>query len=253
MSFILDALKKSEAERRQGDVPKLQNEPFSAPPRRSVWPLLLVAALLLNAGVLGWWLLIKSEEPPPAAAVTVFPESARQPAADLPRASHLPESSATAASVERVAASPAAAFPPDLPQQAAAPPRTEATVATVVMPESPAAGLLSSEPERPTAPSLEPVAPAPAKIDPSQPAVAYPPLSDLPANARAVLPGLDLQLHFYTPVPERRLVRLNGHNLHEGEGDGDGLRVEEITPDGVRLDCRGVRFFLPAGRRPISS
>jgi general secretion pathway protein B len=75
MSFILDALKKSEAERRQGEVPRLQNEPFSPPPRRRpVWPLLLVLALALNGVVFGWWLLSREEQPVPVAAVGSGPE-----------------------------------------------------------------------------------------------------------------------------------------------------------------------------------
>jgi general secretion pathway protein B len=74
MSFILDALKKSEAERRRGEVPRLQNEPFSPPPRRRpLWPLLLTLALVLNGAALGWWLLSREEPPAPVAAVAGSP------------------------------------------------------------------------------------------------------------------------------------------------------------------------------------
>jgi hypothetical protein len=76
-----------------------------------------------------------------------------------------------------------------------------------------------------------------------------PRLSDLPANLRTSLPRLDLQLHYFTPEAARRLVRLNGVNLREGGESPDGLKVEEITPDGVILVLRGTRFLLPTGGR----
>lgn len=59
MSYILDALRKSEQERQRGTPPGLATT--HVPPRagkggRAVWPWLLAAALLTNAGVLVWWL-----------------------------------------------------------------------------------------------------------------------------------------------------------------------------------------------------
>lgn len=54
MSYILDALKKSENERQQGQAPGLstiQPHHSARPRRRGLWPILLGAALVLNAGV----------------------------------------------------------------------------------------------------------------------------------------------------------------------------------------------------------
>jgi len=57
MSYILDALRKSESERHQGKVPDLgrQLQLIHRPPKRH-WPVqvLLAAGLLLNAGVLAY-------------------------------------------------------------------------------------------------------------------------------------------------------------------------------------------------------
>ena len=55
MSYILDALRKSETERRQGKVPDLgqQLQLIHRPRKRRISPVVLVAlALLVNAGVL---------------------------------------------------------------------------------------------------------------------------------------------------------------------------------------------------------
>jgi general secretion pathway protein B len=59
MSYILDALKKTEQERQRGTTPSLSSQQRKVPPqrpKRSVWLYLLLAVLLLNAGVLCWWL-----------------------------------------------------------------------------------------------------------------------------------------------------------------------------------------------------
>ena len=58
MSYILEALKKVEKKEKQGRVPRLLGSPDGAVPRpgkRTLWPYLLIAALLLNAVVIFWW------------------------------------------------------------------------------------------------------------------------------------------------------------------------------------------------------
>lgn len=228
MSFILDALKKSEAERRQGEVPRLQNEPFTPPPRRRpVWPLLLALALLLNAGVFGWWLLAgpvpKELETKPelaaAAGASALPEARPQvPVAMLPA-----EPDIVTEVMDEPAVRAAAPLAADTPAQSVA-----------------------REPQIPAAPAATAAKPKAAAPRPA--ADAYPPIAELPGNVRASLPRLELQLHFFTPEPERRLVRLNGMNLRQGGSSGDGLNVVEITPQGVKLAYGGHRFFLPTAR-----
>jgi general secretion pathway protein B len=247
MSFILDALKKSEAERRQGEVPRLQNEPFSPPPRRRpLWPLLLALALLLNGGVFAWWLLARNEAPATAA---VTAERSAQSAAGGRSASAEPAGTGALA--------PSSGGP--LPGRAATPAvPAEPEVVTVVLDAAPvksaapAARPLPAKSAENTPPRrAEPAAPAPARprVAAAAPvAEAFPPVSELPGNVRSSLPALDLQLHFFTPESERRLVRLNGLNLREGGSSGDGLNVVEITQDGVKLSYGGNRFFLPTGR-----
>jgi general secretion pathway protein B len=80
MSYILDALKKSEQERQRGAVPNLHT--VQAPvtgvrEHRSRWPLVVALALLLNAGLLVWWLY--PWQPTSSKSVTQ-PGIAQQPA-----------------------------------------------------------------------------------------------------------------------------------------------------------------------------
>ncbi len=61
MSFILDALKKSDQKQRRRPLPDLLTVQDLPPvtveqPRRPLWPWLLAAGLLLNSAVLLWWL-----------------------------------------------------------------------------------------------------------------------------------------------------------------------------------------------------
>ena len=59
MSYILDALKKAEKERKQGTLPDMltvQDIVAEKPEKRLAGVYFLVAALVLNAGILVWWL-----------------------------------------------------------------------------------------------------------------------------------------------------------------------------------------------------
>jgi len=68
MSYILDALKKSEEERERGAVPKLTTNLGTDPTtKRRMWPWVIGAALMANAAVLGVFLW--PSEPPPASPV----------------------------------------------------------------------------------------------------------------------------------------------------------------------------------------
>jgi general secretion pathway protein B len=72
-----------------------------------------------------------------------------------------------------------------------------------------------------------------------------PTVNDVIADGRARLPELHLDMHVFAAAPEQRFVSINSHKLREGMQVEDGLRVERITPDGVVLNQRGLRFLLP--------
>ena len=83
--------------------------------------------------------------------------------------------------------------------------------------------------------------PVKASVPDAEAVTAY---ADLPVEVRSQLPALDLTLHYYSPESGKSMIRLNGHLLHPGDRvDGD-LIVQEITPDGTRFAYRGVVFNL---------
>jgi hypothetical protein len=48
----------------------------------------------------------------------------------------------------------------------------------------------------------------------------------------------------YSEDPTLRMVRINGRTLREGQYISEGLKVEEIRPDGVILDYKKYRLQI---------
>jgi len=248
MSYILDSLKKSEQQRRQGELPNLQSEhPGSAPPprrKRPVWPWLVVLALLINAGLLAWWILRDTPADTPQAAMQ--PPPLAQPAPSVER---LPAETTTQPPQQQELLSPPIPIPAPEPATVpatakeepvvAVPDATETSISEAPKPEVvvPAAPLAVAKPQAAAAPA--PPVPAP----PVETGVT--PLDELPGGIRSTLPKLSLSLHYYTASPDRRLVRLNGRNLREGADVEGGVVLEEIRPDGAVVSYRGQMILLP--------
>jgi general secretion pathway protein B len=72
-----------------------------------------------------------------------------------------------------------------------------------------------------------------------------PSINDLAPQATAGLPALAISLHVYGSTPADRFVVLNGRRYQEGAQLQEGPTLERITPDGVILNHRGLRFLLP--------
>ena len=224
MSFILDALKKSEAERRRQAGPTLYE--MRAAPRRASLPtgiVVLLVVLSLNLVGLAYLLLRKPATPgaaatPPAAA---SPTNAAAPPTPAPVAA--PSAAASVAATPATPATPASQGPYRAPAQA---PLPEPVVSTT---PTPAAAL------PPAAAATRPATSGPVAS-----------LADLYAG-NSGLPDLRLSLHVYDADPSRRYLLLNGMRLREGDALPDGPRVERITEDGAIMGWRGRRFLMPRG------
>lgn len=77
----------------------------------------------------------------------------------------------------------------------------------------------------------------------------YPLYEDLSAEIRSRMPSLEMSMHFYTDTPSKRLTRINNNLFHEGDWISDDLQIVEINPSGVVLDFVGLSFELPGLRR----
>lgn len=222
MSFILDALKKSESERQRKSSPQLSDVPIGT--RRRVTPrwIWLVAALLLaNAAVLTGLLLKRPTTAAPAAAPA---SSASVPAEQ------------TTAPTHAAVPGPAAATPTVAGAGGPGPDVTEAPALAAA--DAPAA--------IPAIPAEQP-APRPAATEPERPARTETLLTfdDVRASGNVNLPDLHVDLHVYSDVPADRFVFINMKQYREDARLTEGPRLVEITPEGVILDYAGSSFLLP--------
>ncbi|MGO0999454.1 general secretion pathway protein GspB [Lysobacter sp. CA196] len=271
--MILEALRKSEAERRRGESPDLYAElpPVARVQRRSTpvgWWWVLAAVLVAASA---WWLSSRRAPPltPVADTAAEVADSAgevsehdRVVATATPRIDPpaLGESPAVEAARVRDPA------PVVLP---AAPPVTQPIVATTPAPPSAAADSGKSRDKDqnkdrdakqetvavapPPVPAPKPL-PVPPPIEVPEP-VSPPPvavasneglqlLADLPIAERKQLPPLKLSMHMWNDAPAQRFVIIDGQRLSEGGRIGDAVLVA-IRTDGVVLDWNGRRLKLP--------
>ena len=220
MSYILDALRKSEIERKPGAarVPVLRDPgPALLPPRRIAWyglPIAAVVALIVG----GYLLMQRAAEPPPTAAAGIdAAASAAAPAA--PAAQNKP---APAASSETQAeAAPAPKAPPvrDLVEQTRiAPKPAPRVVARVAAPPSLATRTVADD----------------ARL-----------LRLMPPDFQSALPQMVVNIHVYSIAEADRILYINNRQYHAGDKVRDDVVVEEIVEDGAVLSFRGQRFKLP--------
>jgi general secretion pathway protein B len=238
MSFILDALKKSESDRQRQSGPSLF-EVKVAPPRRTlpVWAAAIAVLLGINVIVVSWMLL-------------------RRPAVQQPAAANSPQPSAP--SVHDVPAARAAPTPPAV--QSAAP----GAAVGATPPAAPHAETSGQSPApAPLARSGQNAGQPPAGDNPSDNAPAVEPGAtsgfgtsgggqaggDMPLYQQIVtsdnLPPLHLDMHVFADRPQDRFVLINMHRLGEGDTLAGGVHVDAIRPDGVVLTYRGTQFLLP--------
>lgn len=247
MSYILDALKKSERERKRGTVPDVLTVQEGLQPsakKRSLWPVFVITALFLNAVLLLWWFAPWKADSQRTAAVK--PPVHRQPQ-DSVKTEALPGSAKE--ELPRPTAQ-------DAEIHAGSPKSRAVTGTEVTKLPKPSSGLV---PDRQPDPGSREKDSGKAKKDerreesiPSeQPVAALPPaenriyrLKELPDPLRKTLPDFSISAFLYSATPSSRMVRINGQMLHEGEELSPGLQLEEITPDGVIMSCRTYRFSI---------
>jgi len=67
-------------------------------------------------------------------------------------------------------------------------------------------------------------------------------MAELPLTVQQEIPSMTIQLHAYSSKPMNRLVSINSRMLHEGESLAPGLKLEQITLDGMIFSYKGYRF-----------
>jgi len=215
MSFILDALKKSEAERNRKTGPVLMDMRIAHPRRRlPTWVWIIALVLLANLALLAYVLLRGSPEAQVAQSTDASPATAQPPLI--------------------VGPPPAGNGTSTLPEP--------------VLPAAPAAGGVVMQSNEVVSPGAAAGAGSPSQVE----AAADPADNSLPTDedlrsGGVAIPELRLSLHVFDSSPANRFVLLNSSRLLEGQETAEGVRVERITPTGVVLSHRGRRFQMRPG------
>jgi general secretion pathway protein B len=270
MSFILEALKKSENERQRQAGPGFATIPES-PERKSRgrWPLVVAGLLILNLAVLAYVLL--RDKPQPAtltgdtgsslgASVVERPATVPQetdPAAPTPSTPTAQPAVVEPDPAKRTGPLPVptsdANEPPAAPVGRQVRPLSGEAVSPNATQEAAPATASSSAAQR-TPPgesadeqrveSARPVADKPATTTPSRAESGLPTANDLRLQGFLTGPPLHLDLHVYYPDKQRRVVFISGSKYREGDRVNSGAVVREIVPEGVIMEDRGRRFLL---------
>jgi general secretion pathway protein B len=210
MSFILDALKKSESERQERSDTDFATVPSSPDtPAAPRWLWILGALLAINVIVVAGLLLR------PDTTSTSIP------------------SASTVDPPTPVAASDTVSFS----NQVAGARRTEPAAAlSEPVPVVQRTNVTTSQTRRP---------PVSVANLPVTRAAILPTLTELRANGTLQLLDLHVDIHVYSDVPSERFVFINMNKYQENSRLDEGPEIDEITRDGVILEYRGTTFLLP--------
>ncbi len=282
MSFILDALKKSESDRQRQSGPALYEVKVAAPRSQlPYWAIGLIVLLGINLVIVAWALLRRPSHepegqtaaasaqpapaPPPPAAIAYAPVAAAPGAASQPaggltsRPTGGPTSQSAGAQANSTVEAPPATFiaagqppaqgtvsPGENPTASSdLPPEEDSTrSATASRASAGASGEAAGNPDD-YAPATEPSKRASLGFHVTRGTAEGVPLYSQVASG-AGIPELRLDLHAYDTNPDKRFVLINMKKEREGDMLPDGAtKVDTITPDGVVLDHEGTKFLLP--------
>jgi general secretion pathway protein B len=219
MSYILDALRKADAERERDPARGIHAQPAALQPGgagslgpRRLWLAGLVVMTVAGAG----FVLFR----PTAPAAPATPVAAPVP-------------------------------PPPAPVVAAAPPPVNIPAAEVQPPAPPMPAPVAAPAATPR-PAPAPVAAAPAPAAPTALPSSAPaatdrivPFAELPPEVQRELPKLAIHGGVHSENAAQRMLIVGGQVMHEGAELAPGVVLEQIRPKAAVLRFRGWRYTLP--------
>lgn len=202
MSYILDAIKKSEAERGHGSIPSLQTVHSSSlsykTDSKQIWPYILISLLLLNIAGLVYYFTnsnsTKNIQPGAYSAPTQLQHLTTQTQIRSTPATH------------------------QLSNTIPEPTTAEA------QPENHSQGIAQSET------GLSAVTNEVIDVE------------DLPSHIKQRIPTLDFTGHIYSSSPILRSIIINGSFKEEGDAINYEFTLSEITPGGAIFEYQGTLF-----------
>lgn len=223
MSYILDALRKADAERERDPSRGIHAQPAVAAPTRAGvhvprWTWVAAAAVAAVAvAYLAW-------PDAPAAVVSAPAPPAPQPAQAVPAADPTP--------LVTVATSVQPPAPPPLPAPVERVAPTRVAVQRAVAPQPPG-------------PALQAPAAASAASAPAASAGRILAVAELPADVQRELPKLAISGGVHSENASQRLLIVGGQVVNEGAELAPGVVLEQIRIRNAVLRFRGFRYSVP--------
>jgi general secretion pathway protein B len=267
MSYILEALKKAQAERQLGNAPTIHApqpapaaQPGAAASRRPLFVGLGAGALVVVAGALLMWHRAPGQGPASPAAGAVVVQAGAPGAAGAPvvAGQAAVPSAPGAASQGSAVTAPAASAPPAAGRTLASPSNRLEVSAPPAPPERPAhgpgapstAGRAGAAPRGGTDALASTAPPRTAGVRAATPAAAAAPspedslpyLHQLPDAVQRDVPRVSFGGYMYSANPADRLLLVDKALRHEGEEVAAGLVLEKLLPKAAVMNYRGVRY-----------
>jgi len=217
MSYILDALKKSEQERGHGNIPDVQTVHSSSlnyrSEKKTYWPYILIAAVVLNLLAIIYFIVDKQS-----------PEQVETRTARTDVATQTEE--VTEVVVEKTEAT----------EQPVTVSSSENKIIAIEKTDNETASTKTQAVEKTESITIK--TEAPAENQPTKILAFY----ELPESIKQNLPSFVISAHVYSSNPLQRSIVINNSFLEEGEYVLDGLILYEITPDGAIFNYQGTLF-----------
>jgi general secretion pathway protein B len=250
MSYILDALKKSEKERKLGSVPDIMTVQEIQPKgskKRLLWILLILLFLLLNTAILIRVSPWKSEKPQTVSDPTydkhIVAKSQNTSSHALSETENNKVSTIQDGKTKKtqLADSKISSDNKNSLQQSKklnAGKETKAIPETKIKPEAVSTTPLKKEEASDVTSETKP---DDNHLPPPLPNKIYH-ISELPQSIQQKLPTFAISTFLYSGDPSSRSVRINGQMMREGQYLSAGLKLEEIMQNGMIFSYQNYRF-----------
>ena len=205
MSYILDALKKSEQERGHGSAPNVQTLHSSSlnyhANKTPLWPYFLLAAIVINLAALFYFIIAKTE----FEATTQEQQRTTETSPAVTNTVQTASSKPAGTTIEDAYSAEAVVYKP------------------ISIPGS-NQGIAKQAPRQ------------------QQVSLSVLERDELPFEMSQHIPVMEFSAHVYSSNPIQRSIVINGRFMEEGDWLASDLFLSEITPDGAIFDFKGQLF-----------
>ena len=213
MSYILDALKKSEQERGHGSAPNVQTLHSSSlnyhANKTQLWPYFLLAAIVINLAALFYFIIANTE----VEATTQEQQRITETNSAVSNTQQTASSKPAATAIEDVYSAEAVVYKP------ISIPGSNQGIAI----QAPRARVIEAPRHQ-------------------QASLSVLEKDELTFDMQQHIPVMEFSAHVYSSNPLHRSIVINGLFMEEGDWLASDLFLSEITPDGAIFDFQGQLF-----------